>query len=255
VRRSTRFLAIALPVALATVPVALAGADPASGGLERPAPLTSQVASTLPDAIEAPPALIVRVEAGAATVALRSRPNGPIALRLGDTTQFGSQQRLGVVRTRGRWLGVTTPELPNGTLGWVDRRAAAIAVERTRWAIRADVSSRTVVLTRSGRTVKRLRVAVGRAGSSTPTGNYAVTDKLSGGNYGPYYGCCILAISAIQPNTPPGWTGGNRMAIHGTDDPSSIGAASSAGCLRASDGDLAYLMSRVPVGTPVVISR
>ena len=253
-RRSTRFLAIALPAALATVPVALAGADPASGGLERPAPLTSQVASTLPKAIEAPPALIVRIEPGA-TVALRSRPNGAVAIRVGDTTQFGSQQRLGIVRSHGRWLGVTTPELPNGSLGWVDSRSTGVKVDRTRWAIQADVSSRTVVLTRSGRTVKRLRVAVGRAGSSTPTGAYAVTDKLSGGNYGPYYGCCILALSATQPNTPPGWTGGNRMAIHGTDDASSIGAASSAGCLRAADGDLAFLMSRVPVGTPVVISR
>lgn len=253
-RRSTRFLAIALPAALATVPVALAGADPASGGLERPAPLTSQVASTLPDAIEAPPALIVRVEAGA-TVALRSRPNGPVTLRVGDTTQFGSQQRLGVVRSRGRWLGVSTAELPNGTLGWVDRRSAAIQVERTRWAIQADISSRTVTLTRSGRTVKRLSVAVGRPGSPTPTGSYAVTDKLSGGDYGPYYGCCILALSATQPNTPPGWTGGNRMAIHGTNDPGSIGAASSAGCLRAADSDLELLMSRVPVGTPVVISQ
>ncbi len=253
-RRSTRFLAIALPAALATVPVALAGADPASGGLERPAPLTSQVASTLPDAIEAPPALIVRVEAGA-TVALRSRPSGPVTLRVGDTTEFGSQQRLGVVRSRGRWLGVTTAELPNGTLGWVDRRSAAIEVERTRWAIQADISSRTVTLTRSGRTVKRLSVAVGRPGSPTPTGTYAITDKLSGGDYGPYYGCCILALSATQPNTPPGWTGGNRMAIHGTNDQGSIGAASSAGCLRAADGDLEFLMSRVPVGTPVVISR
>lgn len=253
-RRSTRFLAIALPAALATVPVALAGADPASGGPERPTPLTSQVASTLPRTIEAPPSLIVRVEPGA-TVALRSRPDGPVAIRTGDASPFGSQQRLGVVRSHGRWLGVTTPALPNGTLGWVDRRSAAVRVERTRWSIHADISSRTVVLRRGSRLVKRLRVAVGRAGSSTPTGSYSVTDKLSGGSYGPYYGCCILALSATQPNTPPGWTGGNRMAIHGTNDPSSIGAASSAGCLRAADGDLSFLMSRIPVGTPVIIRR
>jgi lipoprotein-anchoring transpeptidase ErfK/SrfK len=254
VRRPTRFLAIALPAALATVPVALAGADPASGGPERPTPLTSQVASTLPRTIEAPPSLIVRVEPGA-TVALRSRPNGPVAIRTGDASPFGSQQRLGVVRSHGRWLGVTTPALPNGALGWIDRRSAAVRVERTRWSIHADISSRTVVLRRGGRPAKRLRVAVGRPGSSTPTGNYAVTDKLSGGNYGPYYGCCILALSATQPDTPPGWTGGNRMAIHGTDDPGSIGAASSAGCLRAADSDLSFLMSRVPVGTPVIIRR
>jgi lipoprotein-anchoring transpeptidase ErfK/SrfK len=45
------------------------------------------------------------------------------------------------------------------------------------------------------------------------------------------------------------------MAIHGTSDPSSIGAASSAGCIRAAHSDLELLMSRVPVGTPVVIRR
>jgi len=260
VRRSTRLLAIALPVALATVPVALAGPDSASGGGE---PATSPV----PTAVEAaasvietarrratPDTEIVAVQAGA-EISLRSRPGGAEALRVGDTTQFGSPQRLGVVRRQGRWLGVTTPELPNGKLGWVDGRAAGIDVERTRWSIHADVSSRTIVLRRGGKAVGRLSVAVGRPGSPTPTGRFAVTDKLSGGNYGPYYGCCILAISATQPSTPPGWTGGNRMAIHGTSDPGSIGAASSAGCLRAADGDLQVLMRSVPAGTPVVIRR
>jgi lipoprotein-anchoring transpeptidase ErfK/SrfK len=204
--------------------------------------------------MQPPPSLIVRIDSGA-TVTLRARPRGRTVLRVGDRTEFGSRQRFGVVRRRGPWLAVTTPALPNGTLGWVHRRSDAVGVERTRWAIHADISNRTVVLRRGGRPVRRLSVAVGRPGSPTPTGRFAVTDKLSGGNYGPYYGCCILALSATQPNTPPGWTGGNRMAIHGTSDPSSIGAAASAGCLRASDSDLRLLMSRVPVGTPVVISR
>jgi lipoprotein-anchoring transpeptidase ErfK/SrfK len=254
VRRSTRFLAIALPVVLATVPVALAGADSASGGSERVVPLTRQIASALPQRIDAPPSLIARVEPGA-TVALRARPDGRVVLHVGDTTEFGSAQRFGVVRNRGRWLAVTTAALPNGALGWVDRRSVGVRVGRTRWSIHADISRRTAVLRRAGRLVKRLRVAVGRPGSSTPTGRFAVTDKLAGGDYGPYYGCCILALSATQPNTPPGWTGGNRMAIHGTNDPSSIGAAASAGCLRAADSDLGFLISRVPVGTPVVIHR
>jgi lipoprotein-anchoring transpeptidase ErfK/SrfK len=269
VRRSSRFLATALPVALATVPVALAGADPASGGPEPVDPAamampsqSSRVAASAAtrsagaaaEAAQPRPSLIARVAPGA-TIALRSRPHGTVALRADDTSPFGSPQRLGVVRRHGRWLGVTTPELPNGALGWIDRRSAAVRVERTRWAIHADISSRTIVLRRAGKLVKRLRVAVGRPGSPTPTGRFAVTDKLSGGGYGPYYGCCILAISATQPNTPPGWTGGNRMAIHGTSDPSSIGAAASAGCLRATDSDLAFLMSRVPVGAPVVIRR
>jgi lipoprotein-anchoring transpeptidase ErfK/SrfK len=100
-----------------------------------------------------------------------------------------------------------------------------------------------------------MRVAIGRPGSPSPTGRFAVTDKLAGSSYGPYYGCCILALSAHQPNTPPGWPGGDRMAIHGTNAPGTIGAAASAGCLRGSDADLRTLIRRVPVGTPIFIRR
>jgi lipoprotein-anchoring transpeptidase ErfK/SrfK len=96
-------------------------------------------------------------------------------------------------------------------------------------------------------------VGVGRAGSPTPTGRFAVTDKLSGSAYGPYYGCCILALSAHQTHLPPGWTGGDRVAIHGTNAPATIGAAASAGCLHAGEADLRTLMRRVPLGTPVFI--
>jgi hypothetical protein len=80
-----------------------------------------------------------------------------------------------------------------------------------------------------------------------------VTDKLSGYNYGAFYGCCIVALSAHQPRLPAGWTGGDRVAIHGTNVPSSIGLASSAGCPHASDADLRVLMRKVPLGAPVFI--
>jgi len=100
-----------------------------------------------------------------------------------------------------------------------------------------------------------MRVAIGRPGSSTPTGRFAVTDKISGNRYGPYYGCCILALSGHQPNTPAGWRGGNRLAVHGTNAPGTIGTPASAGCLRGSDRDLRTLMRRVPVGTPIFIRR
>lgn len=267
-RRAIRYLAIAIPTALVAASVALTGAEPATGGAGQPrageeAPQSAADPATVQSALAAAASATSQVKRALAarvarirpgyTVALRTRPNGPIAVRLGDSTEFGSARRLGVVRRQGRWLGVTTAALPNGRLGWIDSRAGAVSIERTRWSIRADVSRRQIVLRRDGQPVRRLTVAVGRAGSPTPTGRFAVTDKLDGGRFGPYYGCCILAISATQPNTPPGWTGGNRMAIHGTSDPGSVGAAASAGCLRAHDADLRFLMERVPVGTPVVI--
>jgi len=184
--------------------------------------------------------------------ALRSRPGGRVLARLGATTEFGQPRRLGVVKSRGRWLAVTTAALPNGKVGWV-KRGRGIRLRRVRISLHADVSERTVELRRGRRVLKRLSVAVGRPGSPTPRGRFAVTDKLRGGSFGPYYGCCVLALSATQPNTPPGWQGGNRMAIHGTSAPGTIGQAASAGCLRAADGDLEVLMRRVPAGAPVFV--
>jgi L,D-transpeptidase catalytic domain len=188
-------------------------------------------------------------------VALSDRPGGPARVAVGPTTEFGSRQVLGVAARRGDWLGVVTTQRPNNRLAWVRRGAAGLRVRRTRWSLHADLSTRSLTLRKGARRVHRMTVAVGRPGSETPTGRFAVTDKLSGPRFGPYYGCCILALSGHQPNTPPGWTGGNRLAIHGTDSPSTIGAAASAGCLRGGDGDLRVLMRKVPLGTPVFIRR
>jgi lipoprotein-anchoring transpeptidase ErfK/SrfK len=186
------------------------------------------------------------------SVAFSEHPGGPGIGTLGATTEFGSRQVLGVAARRGRWLGVVSSARPNGKLAWV-RRGAAVTLQRTRWSLHADLSQRSLTLRYRGRAVRRLAVAIGRPGSDTPTGRFAVTDKLAGSNYGAYYGCCVLALSGHQPNTPPGWTGGNRLAIHGTDSPATIGTAASAGCLRAADADLRVLMAKVPLGTPVFI--
>lgn len=47
--------------------------------------------------------------------------------------------------------------------------------------------------------------------------------------------------------------GGDRIAIHGTDDPASVGTAASHGCMRVGDSDIRLLIAKVPLGTPVVI--
>jgi hypothetical protein len=185
-------------------------------------------------------------------LAFSERPGGPAVGTVGATTEFGSRQVLGVAARRGRWLGVVSSARPNGALAWV-RRDAALTIQRTRWSLHADLSERSLTLRRNGHVVRRLAVAIGRPGSDTPTGRFAVTDKLTGSKYGAYYGCCVLALSGHQPNTPPGWTGGDRLAIHGTDSPATIGTPASAGCLRAGDADLRVLMAKVPLGTPVFI--
>jgi hypothetical protein len=186
-------------------------------------------------------------------VPLRARPNGRVVARAGPSTEFGSPRVLSVAARRGPWLGVVATELPNGRLAWVNRRNRALRLRRTAYSLHADLSRRRLELRRRGHTLLRLPVAIGRPGSETPTGRFSVTDKLSGSRYGPYYGCCILALSGHQPHLPASWPGGDRLAVHGTDSPATIGSAASAGCLRAADADLRLLMRRVPLGTPVFI--
>jgi hypothetical protein len=188
-------------------------------------------------------------------VGLRSRPGGRIRTRLGAWSEFGSRQALAVSGSRGHWLAVRSIAQPYGGVSWIDARSPSIRITKTPYSIHIDLSRRALALRKGGKLVSRFPVAIGRPGSPTPRGHFAVTDKLRGGGYGPYYGCCILALSARQPHLPRGWTGGDRVAIHGTNAPSSIGRRSSAGCPRAADRHLRLLMRRVPLGAPVFIRK
>ena len=56
-------------------------------------------------------------------------------------------------------------------------------------------------------------------------------------------------------NVLTGWTQGGPIAIHGTNEPWSIGRAVSNGCIRVPNPVLRRLFKAVPAGTPVVIRR
>jgi len=193
--------------------------------------------------------LAARVPPGS-RVALRARPDGRILTRIGARTEFGSPQTLAVAFRKGDWLAVRSPALGNKQLGWV--RAAPLRLLRRPVMLEVDLSRRELSL-RDGQGVeRRISVAIGAPDTPTPPGEFYVTDKLPGAEYGPFYGCCILALSGRQPNLPQGWSGGDRLAIHGAPTPT-WGQAVSNGCLHADEADLRYLMKTVPLGTVVQI--
>jgi len=160
---------------------------------------------------------------------------------------YGSPLVLGVVQRHGSWLGVSTDALPNGHLGWVRADADSLLVKPITTSVTVDLSRRRLVVRERGRVVRALSVAVGRPGATTPTGRFAVTDKLAGRKYGSFYGCCVIALSGSAAS-------GSRLAIHGGPG-SSIGGAVSAGCLRARESDLRFLERRLRLGTPVFITQ
>jgi hypothetical protein len=218
-----------------------------------PAPEPEATPVEQPDKAKPKPKPFLTAQIASGAVALRNRPGGRIVTRLGETTEFGSPRSLSVVEQRGRWLGVVAPELGNGNIAWIDSRASGIRLGAIAMSVSIDLSRRLLVVKRGTKAVRRITIGVGAPGSPTPTGRFAVTDKIPGSRYGSYYGCCILALSAKQPNLPVGWTGGDRIAVHGTDDPWTVGQATSAGCPHASEADMRYLLRVLPLGTPVFI--
>jgi lipoprotein-anchoring transpeptidase ErfK/SrfK len=186
-----------------------------------------------------------------ARVALRSVPGGRAVGRVGPRTQFGGPRVLSVLRQRGAWLQVVVPERPNARPGWIS--AAHARLGATDVSIRIDRSSRTLTVRDRDRAIQRVRIGVGAPAHPTPTGRFAVTDKLQMGGPGTTYGCCAIALSAHQPNVPATWNGLDRIAVHGTQSPETIGTAASLGCMHASERDLRRLMRTVPLGAPVFI--
>jgi hypothetical protein len=202
-----------------------------------------------------PPLLVSVVPSHAVVVArprtnllvVRATPSGSVVARLGRRTDFGSPLVISVAKRRGRWLGVITSSMPNGRLGWIRTRAVRTAKVPLR--LEVSLSARKLLVLRGDVVVKRIRVGIGASSTPTPTGRFAITDKLAGAEFGAAYGCCVLALSGNQPHPPPGWNPAeSRLGIHG----GGLGAAS-AGCLHAPTSALRYLMKRVPLGTRITI--
>ena len=183
-------------------------------------------------------------------VALRARPDGPTIAEVGARTEFGSPQTLAVAFRKGDWIAVRSPALGNAQLGWT--RSAPLRLLRRPTALEVDLSRHELSVRDAQGLERRISVAIGAPDTPTPPGEFYVTDKLPGAEFGPYYGCCILALSGRQPNLPQGWSGGDRLAIHGSPTPT-WGHAVSNGCLHADEADLRYLMKNVPLGTAVRI--
>jgi hypothetical protein len=150
----------------------------------------------------------------------------------------------------GRYGLVGVPYVGYRATGWI--RLRGLDRSHTRVSVEADLSEHSITVRRGDDVLFRDGAATGASSSPTPIGRYFVTDRVPFPNGG-MLGTFAFGISGIQPNLPPGWGGGDQLAIHGTNDASSIGRSASAGCLRVSEGTLARLRRVLRLGTPVVI--
>lgn len=105
--------------------------------------------------------------------------------------------------------------------------------------------------------IKQFAVGTGKNRTLTPEGNFKIVTKIV--NL-PYY---TGHIPGGDPRNPLGnrWLGlnargtwGDTYAIHGNNDPSSIGHYVGHGCVRMYNSDVQWLYNQVPINTPVIIT-
>jgi lipoprotein-anchoring transpeptidase ErfK/SrfK len=184
------------------------------------------------------------------------RPGGAVRARFGAKNVNGFPTVLGVVGAvvrrdcKAAWYRVQLPVKPNGATGFV--RAAAVELAAVDVRIVVDVSARRLTLFRDGKRELAATVAVGAPSTPTPTGRYYVNQRLVPTDTTGPFGPGAVGISAFS-NVLTGWTQGGPVAIHGTNEPWSIGHAVSNGCIRLPNATLLKVFREAVAGTPVII--
>jgi L,D-transpeptidase ErfK/SrfK len=123
----------------------------------------------------------------------------------------------------------------------------ALGINQVEWGggrhrIAVDTVRNLLVLYDSGRFTETFPVSTGKPTTPTPLGDWVIVEKME--NPGGPFGARWMRLSI--PN------GG--YAIHGTDDPSTIGQSVTHGCVRMRNEDVIQLYGIVPLGTLVSIN-
>jgi lipoprotein-anchoring transpeptidase ErfK/SrfK len=173
------------------------------------------------------------------------------ALVLRRRDENGTQRTFLVRETKGNWVRVFLPTRPNGSQGWVKRRAVRVYTNGYRLVIR--LRSHELRLWRGERMLAKYPVAVGTRSTPTPRGLYYIVELLQPSNSNGSYGPFSFGLSA-HSNVLKRFAGGDgRVGLHGTNQPGLIGSDVSHGCIRLRNRAVRRLAKLLPLGTPVYI--
>lgn len=177
----------------------------------------------------------------------------PADLTLDNPTETGGPLTLAVLDSTSDddRLHVSLPVRPNGATGWVDRDQVTLAA--TPYRVVVELSGHTLTAYRSGQVVVRESIGVGIEPTPTPGGTFYLYELLQppdpAGPYGPF----AFGLSGFSDALTTFAGGDGRLGIHGTNDPASIGADATNGCVRVDNDVIIALAATLPLGTPVEI--
>jgi hypothetical protein len=178
-----------------------------------------------------------------------ARPGGsPVAVL--PATELGSPTWVPVVQSQAGWDRVLLPARPNRSTGWVYLGGGGLQVASDGYRIAVNLPDRRLTVTDAGRSLGSWTVAVGAAGTPTPTGRTFLLASVAPVH--PTYSPLILPLG-LHSNALGSFGGGpGTVGLHGWPDPAVFGHAVSHGCVRVPAAALRVL-ARVPMGSSVMI--
>ena len=151
---------------------------------------------------------------------------------------------------RNHRIPVALPVRPNNIVGWVNRYD--VKVRPDHWRIAIYRSKHRLLVWKDQTLMGSFPVAVGKPSTPTPSGIFYLLVKMtSWGDYGPW----LMPTSGFSDVYQTfGLNGGDAaIAIHGTNEDSSVGHSISHGCIRMHNRDVSLIAPVLSVGTLVQI--
>ena len=228
-QRRTRIRVFGLVTALALGASVTWWATRGSEAPARAAPPSSSTSSTTTTTVAAFEPATVATTAVPQLVAFQE-PDAttPPVATLSELTEYGLPRTLLVIEQRTGWLHALLPIRPNGATGWV--RESDVTLGATSLEVRISLGAHHLVLLEIGIDPVDL--------TSRPNGAY---------------GAYALGISGYSEVLLSFQGGPGQLAVHGTANPSDLGADISNGCVRVANDVILEIAKRVPLGTPVTI--
>jgi lipoprotein-anchoring transpeptidase ErfK/SrfK len=180
---------------------------------------------------------------------VHAAPDGPVVGML-PATQLGSPTWVPVIGSKPGWHQVLLPSRPNRATGWITSDGA-LKKAHSPYLIKVETSARRLVLLKSGKSEGSWKVAVGAPKTPTPTGRTFLLASLSPSK--PKPSPLILPVGAHSDTLDSFGGGPGTVAFHGWPDESVFGKAVTHGCVRVPP-DALKILSRVPLGSPVLIT-
>jgi lipoprotein-anchoring transpeptidase ErfK/SrfK len=123
---------------------------------------------------------------------------------------------------------------------------------RIRRQVLVSLKDRKLAVLENGKVLHTFSVGVGRAVSPSPEGRFEIVSRVANPTY--YHPGTVIPAGGDNP-IGPRWIGLDQKGygIHGTNQPRSVGGATSHGCIRLRNGDVVKLFELVRVGDTVEI--